>query len=168
MRVLKVFQAKNGTATTGTVLVLTPEAGPAVTVTQTDVAGVVAASMQFAVAETPEFLPNPKTGRAWADWLLAHRPDDAPAASAEPARGPEWDDMPTRRPQLIKLATELGVDRPGLLDSDQLRAAIAAARPEVTVWALGQFEQDPGPDAPFDAVAVADAPPRGDPCAVFD
>ena len=47
-------------------------------------------------------------------------------------------------------------------------AAIAAARPEVTVWALGQFEAAPEAGAPFDAVAVADAPPRADPCAVFD
>ena len=47
-------------------------------------------------------------------------------------------------------------------------AAIAAARPGLRVWALGQFEADPGSDAPFDAVAVAPAPPRGDPCAVFD
>jgi hypothetical protein len=47
-------------------------------------------------------------------------------------------------------------------------AAIGAARPEVRVWALGQFEAEPEADAPFDAVAVADAPPRADPCAVFD
>jgi hypothetical protein len=47
-------------------------------------------------------------------------------------------------------------------------AAIGAARPEVRVWALGQFEAEPEAGAPFDAVAVADAPPRADPCAVFD
>ncbi len=47
-------------------------------------------------------------------------------------------------------------------------AAIGAARPEVRVWALGQFEAEPEAGAPFDAVAVTDAPPRADPCAVFD
>ena len=47
-------------------------------------------------------------------------------------------------------------------------AAIAAARPEVSVWALGQLEAEPEGDVPFDAVAVDPAPPRGDPCAVFD
>jgi hypothetical protein len=47
-------------------------------------------------------------------------------------------------------------------------AAILAARPEVTVWALGQVEADPGPDAPFDAVNVTAAVARDNPCAVFE
>ena len=46
-------------------------------------------------------------------------------------------------------------------------ALIAQARPGVTVWSLGQFEGDPGPGAPFDAVNVTAATPRADPCAVF-
>lgn len=47
-------------------------------------------------------------------------------------------------------------------------AAIRAERPEVTVWALGQMEADPGPGAPFDAVRVTAPMERPDPCAVFD
>jgi uncharacterized iron-regulated protein len=47
-------------------------------------------------------------------------------------------------------------------------AAIRAARPEVTVWALGQLEVEPGPGAPFDAVNVTAPVDRPDPCAVFD
>lgn len=44
-------------------------------------------------------------------------------------------------------------------------ALLALAAPEVRQWALGQGE---GPlDGPFDAVAVAEAPERGDPCAAF-
>jgi uncharacterized iron-regulated protein len=43
-------------------------------------------------------------------------------------------------------------------------AAIAAARPDLGVWALGQMEQDPGPEAPFDAVNVTAPAPREDPC----
>lgn len=46
-------------------------------------------------------------------------------------------------------------------------AMIRAARPEVTVWSLGQLEADPGPDAPYDAVRVTAPTPRGDPCAAF-
>lgn len=46
-------------------------------------------------------------------------------------------------------------------------AMIRAARPDVTVWSLGQVEADPGPGAPYDAVNVAASPPREDPCAAF-
>ncbi len=44
-------------------------------------------------------------------------------------------------------------------------AALAAARPGLRVWSLGQFEADPGPGAPFDAVNVTEPAPRPDPCA---
>lgn len=46
-------------------------------------------------------------------------------------------------------------------------AMIRAARPDVTVWSLGQLEADPGPGAPYDAVNLAAPPPREDPCAAF-
>nr|WP_238941400.1 ChaN family lipoprotein [Jannaschia sp. Os4] len=42
---------------------------------------------------------------------------------------------------------------------------VALAAPEVAQWTLGQGEGEL--DGPFDAVAVADAPERGDPCAAF-
>ena len=44
-------------------------------------------------------------------------------------------------------------------------ALLARAAPEVAQWSLGQVEG--GMDGPFDAVAVAEAPDRGDPCAAF-
>jgi uncharacterized iron-regulated protein len=44
---------------------------------------------------------------------------------------------------------------------------IAAARPEVSVWSLGQVEGAIEPDAPFDAVVTAEAPEREDPCLAF-
>jgi uncharacterized iron-regulated protein len=44
---------------------------------------------------------------------------------------------------------------------------IRAARPEIPVWSLGQLEEDPGPEAPFDAVNVTAPTPREDPCAAF-
>lgn len=46
-------------------------------------------------------------------------------------------------------------------------AMIAAARPGVTVWSLGQVEGDPGAAAPFDAVNRTPPVPRADPCAAF-
>jgi hypothetical protein len=46
-------------------------------------------------------------------------------------------------------------------------AMLRNVRPDLDVWALGQLEADPGPDAPFDAVNLAPATPRGDPCAAF-
>jgi uncharacterized iron-regulated protein len=46
-------------------------------------------------------------------------------------------------------------------------AALAAARPDLAVVALGQVEQEPEGSAPFDVVAVSPAPERDDPCAVF-
>lgn len=46
-------------------------------------------------------------------------------------------------------------------------ALLRQARPDVAVWALGQVEADPGPDAPFDAVRVTDPHPRPDPCLAF-
>ncbi|KQI69122.1 hypothetical protein AN189_05955 [Loktanella sp. 3ANDIMAR09] len=42
-------------------------------------------------------------------------------------------------------------------------ALLGTLAPELTVWALGQFETDPG-DAPFDAVHVTQPIPRDDPC----
>ena len=46
-------------------------------------------------------------------------------------------------------------------------AALRAARPGLQVWALGQFESDPGADAPFDVVNVTDPVDRPDPCLAF-
>lgn len=46
-------------------------------------------------------------------------------------------------------------------------AMIRAARPDVTVWSLGQVEADPGPGAPYDAVNLTAPTPREDPCAAF-
>lgn len=45
-------------------------------------------------------------------------------------------------------------------------AAIRAARPELTVWSLGQMESAE-PDAPYDAVNVTAAVDRPDPCLAF-
>jgi uncharacterized iron-regulated protein len=47
-------------------------------------------------------------------------------------------------------------------------AAIRAARPDVTVWTLGQVEGAADPGAPFDAVNVTSPVDREDPCAVFE
>jgi uncharacterized iron-regulated protein len=44
---------------------------------------------------------------------------------------------------------------------------IAAADPDVRVFALGQFEDEAWPDPPFDAWIVTDAAPRPDPCEAF-
>ena len=44
---------------------------------------------------------------------------------------------------------------------------LAAAAPEVTVRALGQFEDDPALDAPFDITLVSSAAERPDPCLAF-
>lgn len=46
-------------------------------------------------------------------------------------------------------------------------ALIRMARQDVMVWSLGQVENDPGPDAPYDAVNVTAPAPREDPCAAF-
>lgn len=46
-------------------------------------------------------------------------------------------------------------------------AMIRAARPDVSLWSLGQLEADPGPEAPYDAVVVTAPTPRDDPCAAF-
>jgi uncharacterized iron-regulated protein len=46
-------------------------------------------------------------------------------------------------------------------------AMIRAARPDVSLWSLGQLEADPGPAAPYDAIHVTDPTPRDDPCAAF-
>ncbi|MFZ1469756.1 MAG: ChaN family lipoprotein [Paracoccaceae bacterium] len=52
--------------------------------------------------------------------------------------------------------------------SDQgIPALIRAAQPDLRVWSLGQVEDDPGPDAPFDAVNQTAPTPRKDPCAAF-
>ena len=46
-------------------------------------------------------------------------------------------------------------------------AALSAAAPGLSVYSVGQFEVDPGPDAPFDRVIVTEPTPRDDPCAAF-
>lgn len=46
-------------------------------------------------------------------------------------------------------------------------AALARAAPDLRVLAVGQLEEDPGPDAPFDLWIVTDPTPRPDPCASF-
>jgi uncharacterized iron-regulated protein len=46
-------------------------------------------------------------------------------------------------------------------------ALLARAAPEVTVFALGQFEAAPEAPVPFDAWTVADPVDRPDPCAAF-
>lgn len=46
-------------------------------------------------------------------------------------------------------------------------ALIAAARPGVKVWSLGQIEGAPKGDEPYDAVQTAPAPEREDPCRAF-
>jgi uncharacterized iron-regulated protein len=46
-------------------------------------------------------------------------------------------------------------------------AALRSARPDLVVWALGQFESDPGPDASYDAVSITDPVDRPDPCLAF-
>lgn len=46
-------------------------------------------------------------------------------------------------------------------------AHVAAARPDLKVVALGQYEAAPEPDPPFDVVAVSPPVERGDPCEAF-
>lgn len=46
-------------------------------------------------------------------------------------------------------------------------AALALAAPQVQVLSVGQFEADPGQDAPYDLWIVTDPTPREDPCAAF-
>jgi len=46
-------------------------------------------------------------------------------------------------------------------------AALALAAPDVRVLSVGQLEDDPGPDAPYDLWVVTDPTPRPDPCAAF-
>jgi uncharacterized iron-regulated protein len=45
--------------------------------------------------------------------------------------------------------------------------ALAVAAPEVTVLSVGQFEDPPQGDAPYDLWLVTDPAPREDPCGVF-
>lgn len=47
-------------------------------------------------------------------------------------------------------------------------AALALAAPGVKVLSIGQLEDDPGLDAPYDLWLTTDPAPREDPCAVFD
>lgn len=46
-------------------------------------------------------------------------------------------------------------------------AALAVSAPDLRVLAVGQFEADPGPDAPYDLWVVTDPVNRPDPCATF-
>lgn len=46
-------------------------------------------------------------------------------------------------------------------------AALLHARPDIKVYSLGQFEEKPTGEIPFDDWRVADAPERPDPCAAF-
>lgn len=55
--------------------------------------------------------------------------------------------------------------------ADKLRgmpAMVATADPEVRIVSLGQFETAPGNAEAYDAVLLAPAPEREDPCAVFE
>lgn len=45
--------------------------------------------------------------------------------------------------------------------------SLLTARPNLEVWALGQFESDPGRNAPYDAVNVTEPVSRPDPCLAF-
>jgi len=44
---------------------------------------------------------------------------------------------------------------------------LRAAAPDLRVLSIGQFEADPGPDAPYDHWLVTPALPREDPCLAF-
>ncbi len=46
-------------------------------------------------------------------------------------------------------------------------AKLARAAPDLSALSVGQFESDPGADAPFDLWIVTDAVDRPDPCAAF-
>ena len=46
-------------------------------------------------------------------------------------------------------------------------AALALAAPDLQVLSVGQLEDDPGPDAPYDLWVVTDPVERPDPCAAF-
>lgn len=46
-------------------------------------------------------------------------------------------------------------------------AALALASPALRVLSVGQLEEDPGQDAPFDLWIVTEPVPRADPCAAF-
>jgi uncharacterized iron-regulated protein len=46
-------------------------------------------------------------------------------------------------------------------------AALALAAPDLRVLSVGQLEQDPGLDAPYDLWVVTDPAPRPDPCGAF-
>lgn len=46
-------------------------------------------------------------------------------------------------------------------------AALRAARPDVRVFSVGQYESDPGPDAPYDAIVWTAPVDRPDPCLAF-
>ncbi len=46
-------------------------------------------------------------------------------------------------------------------------ALLGVAAPELSVFSIGQFEVDPGPDAPFDRVIVTEQVERADPCEAF-
>lgn len=48
-----------------------------------------------------------------------------------------------------------------------LSAALAVADPALRVLSVGQMEEAPGADAPFDLWLIAPAPPREDPCLAF-
>lgn len=49
-----------------------------------------------------------------------------------------------------------------------LPAALATARPDLTVYSLGQLEDAPDTPPPFTDWIVTDPTPRDDPCAAFD
>lgn len=46
-------------------------------------------------------------------------------------------------------------------------ALLAIADPSLKVFTIGQFEADPGPDAPFDRIVITEPTERDDPCAAF-
>ncbi len=94
-----------------------------------------------------DMLPGMVAAQRYRDWLLA----SVAVSAVETSGGP------------VVIITGSGHAR-----KDQgIAALIAVARPGLKVWSLGQAEEDPGPDAPYDAVNVTTAAPRDDPCAAF-
>ena len=94
-----------------------------------------------------EMLPGMVAVQRLRDWALA----SAAVAAVEAGQGP------------VVVITGTGHAR----TDEGAPALIAVARPGLKVWSLGQVEDDPGPDAPFDAVNITAPVPREDPCAAF-
>ena len=94
-----------------------------------------------------DMLPGMVAAQRLRDWSLA----SLAAAAVEAGQGP------------VVIITGTGHAR-----KDQgVPALIAVARPGMKLWSLGQVEDDPGADAPFDAVNITPPTPREDPCLGF-